>query len=305
MPNFSVVRRITVAVVLFLLSAMVINGAPARSATAAQPAAVPRPSLRANVTPMASPSPVPSPSPSPTAQPETCSVKVTKIERVDPYHKNARAEINDGAKLKVVPLYELVKLKFTLEVNIPEKDFVTFGDQARFNNAVPPKRDWINVELKSSSFDPQQILGKKAGVQEVNYEFKLPADVHVDREAKSLVGKTVELTLTWKCKSGASGLLAKLNLEGKKAQFGKIDGTVTDGSGQGLFQCRIELDPPATTGRVVTGRDGEYLIENLLPGDYTVTATGKCGGQQTHKPQSKPASVVADKTTTVNFELKP
>jgi Carboxypeptidase regulatory-like domain len=244
------------------------------------------------------------PTPDPTPQADQCTAKVTKIVRIDPYHKDATSPVNSGDTLDVTPLYELVMLKLTLDINVPQGDVMTFSDQARINIGTNKKPDWLFVTLRNSKFTPPTVPGKKTGSQDLNYEFRLPPNVDLpDRNPKSLEGENVELTLNWKCNAGG-GMLAKFTLHGKKVRLGQIEGTVKDRANSGLFQCQIVLTPAGASGPVVTGVDGGYEFDKLLPGEYTVTATGICGGRQTYTKQSKTTSVEAGKTATVDFTLK-
>jgi hypothetical protein len=83
------------------------------------------------------------------------------------------------------------------------------------------------------------------------------------------------------------------------AALGSIAGTVKDSSGNPIAGVSISVSGPSS-GSTSTDNNGYYIISNLNPGSYTVTAS-IIG----YNSQSKSASVSAGSTTTVNFDLTP
>src|SRR5580658_12652 len=59
--------------------------------------------------------------------------------------------------------------------------------------------------------------------------------------------------------------------KGSTGSSGKVGGTVEDTSGAVLAGAKIVLEPGATTA--VSNAQGDFLISNVKPGDYTVTIT--------------------------------
>jgi hypothetical protein len=57
--------------------------------------------------------------------------------------------------------------------------------------------------------------------------------------------------------------------KGPAEASGSLRGTVKDSAGAVLQGARIVLDPTAAAGR--SGAQGDYLIQNVKPGAYTVT----------------------------------
>src|SRR6516165_799559 len=81
---------------------------------------------------------------------------------------------------------------------------------------------------------------------------------------------------------------------------GQIEGTVTDQSGAALPGVTVDLAGAKLQGArsAVTSADGRYRFINLIPGDYTVTATLAGFG----KVQKK-ATVTLDAISTANLQL--
>ena len=82
--------------------------------------------------------------------------------------------------------------------------------------------------------------------------------------------------------------------------FGTITGTVSAGA-QGVPGATITL-AGAATGTTTTDAAGDYAFANLAPGDYTVAVELPSGfslGQG--EPATKPATVVAGETATVDW----
>jgi hypothetical protein len=81
---------------------------------------------------------------------------------------------------------------------------------------------------------------------------------------------------------------------------GTVEGAVTDQSGAALPGVTVELTGARLQGNRtgVTAADGRYRFLNLIPGDYTVTATldGFAKAQ-------KKATVTLDATTTANLQM--
>ena len=78
---------------------------------------------------------------------------------------------------------------------------------------------------------------------------------------------------------------------------GNIAGTVTDAStGDPIAGATVTADGNSAT----TDANGAYTINNVSPGDYTVTASAA-----KYVEQSKTVTVTAGTTTTLNFELIP
>ena len=79
---------------------------------------------------------------------------------------------------------------------------------------------------------------------------------------------------------------------------GTISGRVTDtNTGMGIADATITAKGPLQKSNT-TDIDGYYTISNLLPGDYTVTATASG-----YASESKTATVYSEVTTPVNFDL--
>lgn len=79
---------------------------------------------------------------------------------------------------------------------------------------------------------------------------------------------------------------------------GIISGRVTDtNTGMGIADATITTKGPLQKSNT-TDIDGYYTISNLLPGDYTVTATASG-----YASESKTATVYSEVTTPVNFDL--
>jgi len=79
---------------------------------------------------------------------------------------------------------------------------------------------------------------------------------------------------------------------------GTISGRVTESNtGMGIAGATITIEGPSQKSNT-TDIDGYYTISNLLPGDYTVTATAPG-----YTSESKTAIVYFEATTPVNFDL--
>ncbi len=102
----------------------------------------------------------------------------------------------------------------------------------------------------------------------------------------------------------ASTVVCLLLLLGPAAVFaqttGTVEGAITDQSNAPLPGVTVELTSPKLQGdrSAVTGADGRYRFLNLIPGDYTVTATLAGFG----KVQKK-ATVTLDAMATANLQL--
>jgi len=80
---------------------------------------------------------------------------------------------------------------------------------------------------------------------------------------------------------------------------GEIIGRVTDsGSGTPLSAANISTNPP--TSAVITDAEGHYVIRNIPPGTYTVTAA-----TSDHMSMVVDVAVVAGQTTTADLSLSP
>jgi uncharacterized protein (TIGR02145 family) len=78
---------------------------------------------------------------------------------------------------------------------------------------------------------------------------------------------------------------------------GEISGLVTDAqTNQPLQSVAVKLNPVNDTTR--TGSDGEYIFENLTPGNYEIQVSS-----QSYAESTKTAAVTSAKTEKVNFTL--
>ncbi len=83
---------------------------------------------------------------------------------------------------------------------------------------------------------------------------------------------------------------------------GRIQGTVQDPSGASIPGATIVVTNPETGYRAeaTTSQGGDYVVPNMPPGKYTVTATA-AGFKAA---VSNDVAVIVDGTTTVNFNLQ-
>lgn len=82
---------------------------------------------------------------------------------------------------------------------------------------------------------------------------------------------------------------------------GSIRGRVTtiDGSPvEGVNVLIAESSQPHHDIAVITNRNGEYTLDDLLPGDYTILAT-----ESTHAIKTADAKVSPGQPSTINFIL--
>ncbi len=82
---------------------------------------------------------------------------------------------------------------------------------------------------------------------------------------------------------------------------GNIEGTLKDSSGAVIPNAAVSATSPQRTYNATTNDEGYYRFNNLLPGVYTVTASGT--GFGTVKRDE--VTVELGRTLQVNFELKP
>ncbi len=85
--------------------------------------------------------------------------------------------------------------------------------------------------------------------------------------------------------------------------FGAIAGTVTSAGGGAPLAgavITVTFSGGGPAGSATTGTDGTYRVADLVPGPYDVAATGT-----ELQPQTTPATVRPDQTTTVDFALGP
>ncbi|TVQ11191.1 MAG: TonB-dependent receptor [Balneolaceae bacterium] len=82
------------------------------------------------------------------------------------------------------------------------------------------------------------------------------------------------------------------------AQTGRIEGIVTDDSGEPLIGVNVSIE--GTTRGMATDIDGYYFILNVRPGEYTLVASYL--GFQTQRVTE--VSVSVDRTTRVNFVME-
>jgi len=87
------------------------------------------------------------------------------------------------------------------------------------------------------------------------------------------------------------------------SERGSISGLVTDSlTGQPIANAMVKACGPSC-GQARTNENGEYLIENLIPGEYQVTATA-----YNYFPKRYPERVVVNagqNTPDINFQLLP
>lgn len=69
-------------------------------------------------------------------------------------------------------------------------------------------------------------------------------------------------------------------------------------TGEHLTGCLVKIE--GTDFATVTDASGHYLFRDLNPGKYTITVS-----YTDYKPQKKEASVSADQTLELNFEVEP
>jgi len=93
--------------------------------------------------------------------------------------------------------------------------------------------------------------------------------------------------------------VAKLNI-GEEVAYGAIGGNVSEDGGSPLTGAVVTATGPSS-GSDTTDGSGNYLIETLLPGSYDVAATATGYYSETVLD----TAVVADDTTTVDFQLNP
>jgi outer membrane receptor protein involved in Fe transport len=96
------------------------------------------------------------------------------------------------------------------------------------------------------------------------------------------------------------GLLLLVAFSAFGQTTGTVEGTITDQSNAPLPGVTVELTGSKLQGShsAVTGADGRYRFLNLIPGDYTVTATLASFGTV-----QKRATVTLDATSTANLQL--
>lgn len=94
-----------------------------------------------------------------------------------------------------------------------------------------------------------------------------------------------------------SGTFARTSFTFVTSGFATLNGTVTSG-GNPVEGVNIAIN--ATTLHQTTAANGTYNFPFVVPGQYTVTAT-KLG----YDTQTQPVTLVADQTTTLNFNLVP
>jgi hypothetical protein len=84
------------------------------------------------------------------------------------------------------------------------------------------------------------------------------------------------------------------------AEVGAIAGNVSENGGGPIAGAIVDATGPSS-GADTTDGSGNYIIEDLLPGSYDVTATAAGYDPDTQNG----VTVIADDTTTVNFLLTP
>jgi iron complex outermembrane receptor protein len=84
-----------------------------------------------------------------------------------------------------------------------------------------------------------------------------------------------------------------------EAQPGRVGGQVTDGvKHEGIAGAEVLLE--GTKWRTLTGEDGRYVLADVAPGSYTITAR-RIG----YARQSEPVTVADGQEVTVDFALQP
>jgi hypothetical protein len=240
---------------------------------------------------------------------EACTVAVNKTERYD--FTTQQWVAYNGEALTVMP-FETVKLRYDLNVNIPDKH------QAIFSALPAP---WSRLV----GFNPRVLTGSLVLASASLFVTLVVPEVEPGSQPpKSIVGNQFTIQPQWRCedKKGEvvnSGPLGQLVFQGIAGPApGSIEGRVSVARDhpcphpatcpvQPADDCIVQLFQAGGLIRTMTSsRDGGYLFETLLPGTYSVVATGLCGKQQRQAfvRQEKPTTVQAQQRTTVDFQVQ-